>query len=114
MAGMQIHRWMDALLKPWDDIILGNMPLFHVYAQGGVLTTALVGHQPLVLVPNPRDLDDLLADDPQVASGLPARRAHALHCAAQPSKGRRARHLRSLKLCLCGAAPSAGGNQGAL
>ena len=106
MAGMQIHTWMDALLKPWDDIILGNMPLFHVYAQGGVLPTALVGHQPLVLVPNPRDLDDLLATihkaRPTFLPGVPTLFIALLN---HPKVAGGKADLRSLKLCLSGAAP---------
>jgi long-chain acyl-CoA synthetase len=37
------------------------LPLFHVYANVGVQGMALMGHNPLALVPNPRDIDDVLA-----------------------------------------------------
>ena len=36
------------------------LPLFHVYANVGVQPLAFVGPNPLSLVPNPRDIDDLL------------------------------------------------------
>jgi long-chain acyl-CoA synthetase len=34
--------------------------MFHAYGNLGILSAALVGHHPLVLVPNPRDMDDLV------------------------------------------------------
>ena len=37
------------------------LPLFHVYANVGVQALAFVSGSPIALVPNPRDLDDLLA-----------------------------------------------------
>jgi long-chain acyl-CoA synthetase len=37
------------------------LPLFHVYANVGVQGMALMGRNPLALVPNPRDIDDVLA-----------------------------------------------------
>jgi long-chain acyl-CoA synthetase len=106
MAGMQIHSWTGSLMKPWDDIIMGNMPLFHVYAQGGVLPTALVGHQPLVLIPNPRDLDDMLATihkiRPTFLPGVPTLFIGLLN---HPQVAAGKADLSSLKLCLSGAAP---------
>ena len=48
------------------DIILLPLPLFHVYANVGVQAMAFVGRNPVALVPNPRDIDDLLATIRQV------------------------------------------------
>ncbi len=42
------------------------LPLFHVYANVGVQPLAFVGPNPLALVPNPRDLDDLMKTIKQV------------------------------------------------
>jgi long-chain acyl-CoA synthetase len=61
MAGMQLRTWLKNVLKDWDDRIMLNMPLFHAYGLVGVMATGLVGHNTLVVVPNPRDLNDLLA-----------------------------------------------------
>jgi long-chain acyl-CoA synthetase len=58
-AGMQLKAW----LNPPDsghDIALVPLPLFHVYACVGAQSHAIVSRTPLALVPNPRDLDDLL------------------------------------------------------
>src|SRR6266487_3413666 len=61
IAGLQIRTWLRNVLDDWDDIIMLNMPLFHAYGLVGVMATGLVGHNTMALVPNPRDLDDLLA-----------------------------------------------------
>ena len=37
------------------------LPLFHVYGNVGVQSLAFVTRNPIALVPNPRDLPDLLA-----------------------------------------------------
>jgi len=60
-AGTQLRVWIRSLCDAWTDRILLPLPLFHVYANVGVQSMALVGRNPLVLVPNPRDIDDLLA-----------------------------------------------------
>jgi long-chain acyl-CoA synthetase len=60
-AGLQLRRWIEALCAPWVDRIMLPLPLFHVYANVGVQGMALMGRNPLALVPNPRDIDDVLA-----------------------------------------------------
>ena len=61
LAGWQLRAWTRALCEEWRDTILLPLPLFHVYANLGVQALAFVGRNPLALVPNPRDLDDVLA-----------------------------------------------------
>jgi long-chain acyl-CoA synthetase len=60
MAGLQLHAWVSPVLQDWQDAIMLALPLFHAAGNVGVLTTGLIGHHPLVLVPNPRDLKDLV------------------------------------------------------
>ena len=60
-AGLQLYEWTKAAKKAWVDNIMLPLPLFHVYANVGVQPMAFVGPNPLSLVPNPRDIDDLLA-----------------------------------------------------
>ena len=60
LAGLQLRTWTSALCAEWRDSILLPLPLFHVYANVGVQAKAFIGRNPLGLVPNPRDLDDLL------------------------------------------------------
>ena len=74
-AGLQLRRWIEALCAPWVDRIMLPLPLFHVYANVGVQGMALMGHNPLALVPNPRDIDDVLAtirkERPAFFTGVP-------------------------------------------
>jgi long-chain acyl-CoA synthetase len=60
MAGVQLRRWIESQCAAWSDVILLPLPLFHVYANIGVQGMAFTGRNPLALVPNPRDVDDLL------------------------------------------------------
>jgi long-chain acyl-CoA synthetase len=59
-SGLQLRRWIQSLCAPWVDRIMLPLPLFHVYANVGVQGMAFVGHNPLALVPNPRDIGDVL------------------------------------------------------
>jgi long-chain acyl-CoA synthetase len=59
-AGLQLRAWLGPALGP-SDVILLPLPMFHVYANVGVQSLGLVAGCPLALVPNPRDLADLLA-----------------------------------------------------
>ena len=65
-AGLQLYEWTKSAKKPWDDVIMLPLPLFHVYANVGVQPLAFVGPNPLSLVPNPRDIGDLLKTIRQV------------------------------------------------
>ena len=65
-AGLQLYEWTKSAKKPWTDVIMLPLPLFHVYANVGVQPLAFVGPNPLSLVPNPRDIDDLLKTIKQV------------------------------------------------
>jgi long-chain acyl-CoA synthetase len=60
VTGTQLKAWFGDLLLEWEDAVMGHMPMFHAYGNLGILSAALVGHHPLVLIPNPRDLDDLV------------------------------------------------------
>jgi long-chain acyl-CoA synthetase len=105
-AGTQLNAWFGVELVDWDDVILLCMPLFHVYGNVGILSTGLVGHNPLALVPNPRDLDDLIATirrtRPAFVPGVPTLfNALLKHPDVQSGKV----DFRSIKLCISGAAP---------
>jgi long-chain acyl-CoA synthetase len=105
-AGMQLNAWFGVELVDWEDVILCCMPLFHVYGNVGILSTGLVGHNPLALVPNPRDLEDLLATirrtRPAFVPGVPTLfNALLNHPDIQASKV----SCGSIKLCISGASP---------
>ena len=106
MTGMQIASWFSVILDKGKDVILLNMPLFHVYAQVGIMTAALIERYPLGLVPNPRDLDDLLHTiktlKPAVLPGVPTLFTALIN---HPGVKRNSSILKSLKLSVSGAAP---------
>lgn len=58
-AGTQLRDWLKSACHEWTDTFLLPLPLFHVYGVG-VLALSFIGHHPLAIVPNPRDIDDLL------------------------------------------------------
>jgi long-chain acyl-CoA synthetase len=106
MSGMQISSWFRHNFKEWEGSIMLNMPLFHVYGLAGVMPTGLVGHNTLILIPNPRDMNDLLEtikkDQPNFLPGVPtlfiALINHPKVISGEVS-------LRSIKNCISGAAP---------
>jgi len=61
MSGMQIGEWFQHAFGEWSEILLTSLPLFHVFAAAGVQTVAIVQRGTMALVPNPRDLDDVIA-----------------------------------------------------
>jgi len=104
-AGRQLYEWTKSAKKPWDDVIMLPLPLFHVYANVGVQPLAFIGPNPLSLVPNPRDISDLLKTIAQVRpaffNGVPTLYAAMLnHADVRSGKI----SLRSIKLCFSGAA----------
>jgi long-chain acyl-CoA synthetase len=104
-AGLQLYEWTKSAKKPWVDVIMLPLPLFHVYGNVGVQPLAFVSPNPLSLVPNPRDLNDLLKTIRQVKpaffNGVPTLYTAILnHPDVQSGKV----DLSSIKLCFCGAA----------
>lgn len=104
-SGLQLYEWTKSVKKPWDDVIMLPLPLFHVYGNLGVQPLAFVSPNPLSLVPNPRDLDDLIKTIRQVKpaffNGVPTLYSAILnHPDVQSGKV----DLSSIKLCFCGAA----------
>jgi long-chain acyl-CoA synthetase len=106
MTGMQVASWFKVILDSRKDMILLNLPLFHVYAQVGILTAALVERYPLAVIPNPRDIDDLLHTirtlRPAVLPGVPTLFSAILN---HPKVKRDGSILKSVKLSVSGAAP---------
>lgn len=104
-TGLQIHAWVKSVLGFGDSVILLPLPMFHVYANVGVQALALVTGNPLALVPNPRDLNDLLATirrvKPAFLNGVPTLYVALLnHPDVQSGKV----DFKSIKICFSGAA----------
>ncbi len=81
------------------------LPLFHVYANVGVQPMAFIGPNPLSLVPNPRDIDDLLKTiqsvKPAFFNGVPTLYTAILN---HPRVRAGKIDLSSIKLCFSGSA----------
>lgn len=105
MAGMQIRAWFHSMLVEWDDRFLGSLPLFHVFAAVGVQAVAFLGRGPIVLIPNPRDLDDVVENiektRPTFVPGVPTLFIALLN---HPKVKAGKVDMTSIKLCISGAA----------
>jgi len=105
MTAMQMRAWFDVIVEKWDDVIIGNMPMFHAY--GAVsLAAAQVGHNPVALIPDPRDLDHQLDTIRKLrAAVLPGVPTLFIGMLKHPKVKAGKADLSSLKLCFSGAAP---------
>jgi len=106
LAGAQLQCWTSPARQDWVDTVMLPLPLFHVYANVGVQSLALLGGNPLALVPNPRDIDDMLATiqrlQPGCFTGVPTLFNAILN---HPRVRQGKVNLSSIKLCFSGAAP---------
>jgi len=59
-TGEQLVAWTKSEFRAGTDVILVPLPVFHVYANVGGFGLGVVSGSPLALVPNPRDLADVL------------------------------------------------------
>ena len=104
-SGLQIYTWTRSAKKDWTDVVMLPLPMFHVYANVGVQPLAFIGPNPLSLVPNPRDINDLLKTIRQVKpaffNGVPTLYTAILN---HPDVRAGKVNLSSIKLCFSGAA----------
>jgi long-chain acyl-CoA synthetase len=108
ISGLQLSTWNAPAHgpDPSKDVIFVPLPLFHVYANVGSQSFGMLHAAPLALVPNPRDLADLLATirrvKPAFFNGVPTLYIALLnHRDVQSGKV----DFKSIKACFCGAAP---------
>jgi long-chain acyl-CoA synthetase len=106
IPGLQVRAWVKQLMREWDDRFMASLPLFHVFSAVGVQSVALNGRSTMVLVPNPRDLNDLLdtiqKTRPHFLPGVPTLFIALLnHPRVRAGKV----DLSSIRICLSGAAP---------
>ncbi|MCX6006976.1 MAG: AMP-binding protein [Chloroflexi bacterium] len=106
VTGLQYLAWFGSQVEPYKDVIMALLPLFHSYATFGAMSTAIVAHCPISLVPNPRDRDDLIAsinrDKPAFFPAVPALFISLLeHPMVKAGKV----DFKSMKFCISGAAP---------
>jgi long-chain acyl-CoA synthetase len=106
MAGLQIKTWNASALRGPADVIFLPLPMFHVYGHVGVQSLSFISGCAMAIVPNPRDLADLLADvrrvKPTFFNGVPTLYIAMLnHPRVQQGKI----DFKSIRICFSGAAP---------
>ena len=105
-AGVQGKAWNASVMNGSSDVLFLPLPMFHVYANVGVQSLALVTAAALALVPNPRDLKDLLATvrrvKPTFFMGVPTLYIGLLN---RPEVQKGNDDFRSIRACFSGAAP---------
>jgi long-chain acyl-CoA synthetase len=104
-SGLQVQAWTSSVLGDGDSVIMVPLPLFHVYANVGAQGLALITGNPMALVPNPRDLPDLIATirrvQPAFFLGVPTLFAALLN---HPGVQRGKVDFTSIRICFSGAA----------
>ncbi len=102
---LQIVSWM-ANLKTGTETVLMAIPLFHVYGMVAGMLFGISSGASLVMVPNPRDMHDLLGNikkfRPSVFPGIPML-YNAINNNAAVKAGKY--DLGSIKACISGSAP---------
>jgi long-chain acyl-CoA synthetase len=106
MAGLQIQSWNASALRGPEDVTFLPLPMFHVYANVGVQSLTFIIGCAMAIVPNPRDLADLLADvrrvKPTFLSGVPTLYIAMLN---HPLVQRGKIDFTSIRICFSGASP---------
>jgi long-chain acyl-CoA synthetase len=102
---LQIKSWMTGL-KEGGEVVLMAIPLFHVYGMVAGMHFALASGASMVMVPNPRDLKDVLENIAKykttIFPGVPAMyNGINNHPLAKTGKF----NLSSIKACISGSAP---------
>ena len=106
MNGMQTRSWFSTLLVDWEDVTVLLMPLFHIYGNIILVSTLLHARVPIVLVPNPRDVPDLLSTirttRPRFFPGIATLFIGLMN---NPEVKSGKIDFRSMKMCVAAAAP---------
>src|SRR5882672_5110098 len=105
-AGLQVKTWNASALRGPQTVTFLPLPMFHVYGNVGVQSLSFIIGCAIALVPNPRDLGDLLADvrrvKPTFFNGVPTLYIAMLnHPLVQQGKI----DFKSIRICFSGASP---------
>jgi long-chain acyl-CoA synthetase len=106
MSGLQIRAWLGPAIEPWTSVYMMPLPMFHSYGACAVQSSTFIGHNPIALVPNPRDLNDVVKTiasvKPTAFAGVPTLYNALLN---HPHVKSHKVSFHSLKVCASGAAP---------
>jgi long-chain acyl-CoA synthetase len=106
VAGHQLQAWLSPAMNAWTDTIMLPLPLFHVYGNTGVQSLAFINHNPIALIPNPRDFGDLLKEIKQIKPAFICTVPTLLNGIMNHAMARGGKvDFTSIKLCFSGAAP---------
>lgn len=104
-AGTQLSAWLHEAFEVEDAKIMLPLPLFHTYGCAGAQSLAMLRGIPLILVPNPREIPDVLKtieqDRPTLFCGVPTL-FNALLSQRDVQSGKA--NFRSIVACFSGAA----------
>ena len=102
---LQIKSWLPAA-KPGAEVSLVAVPLFHVYGMVVGMSYSVAGAAAMVMIANPRDLDDLLSNidkwRPSIFPGVPAM-YNAINNHPKVQAGEV--DVTSIRACISGSAP---------
>jgi long-chain acyl-CoA synthetase len=102
---LQIISWMTNLREGKETVLMA-IPLFHVYGMVAGMLFAIASGASMVMVPNPRDLHDVLDNikkyHPSVFPGIPTL-YNAINNHPDVKSGKY--NLASIKACISGSAP---------
>lgn len=105
VAGLQLQAWLRPAMNEWTDKIMMPLPLFHTYGNTGLQSLALINHNPVSLIPNPRDIPALLKEIKTVRPAFICTVPTLLHGIMNHSMARAGEiDFHSIKLCFSGAA----------
>ena len=105
IAGTQIGAWLNEALQGANPSVMLPLPLFHTYGLTGAQGITLMRGLPLILIPNPRDINDVVAsiqrDRPALFAAVPTLfNALLNHPDVKSGKA----DFRSIRACFSGAA----------
>src|SRR5512136_511795 len=105
MTSMQLRAYASAILEDWKDILTWVMPNFHVYGNMA-MNTSFVARWTMAVVPNPRDINDLVETiqkvRPSCLHGVPTLFIALLN---HPKVKAGKVDIKSMKICWSAAAP---------
>ena len=105
VAGIQLQAWLRPAMNEWTDTIMLPLPLFHTYANTGVQSLALINHNPIALIPNPREIRDVLKEIADVRPAFICTVPTLLNGIMNHPMAREGKvDFSSIKLCFSGAA----------
>ena len=106
VAGLQLQAWLRSAMQEWTDAIMLPLPLFHTYGNTGLQGLALINHNPIALIPNPRDLSDMLDEIAKIKPAFICTVPTLLSGIINHPRARQGKvDFSSIKLCFSGASP---------